>query len=349
MAVTLLAENLGSDFLAGGVAVDAAGNVFVGNRAPDQGSKTPVPRQIVKVSPAGVVTNFLNVGNFPQFELVTQLIVNPASQALYAVKQSAWEPTGIVSVTADGYGSRPSMLAILTHPTGTFTQWSINMSPYSIAAGADGTLYASTSGQYIMGTASSGFRVVQAVALQTFDLNNGGRLVFAQENGVKHKSVGPIDDRDAYTYPGSLSATGGFLGSYQLGLAIDSKGDSYIADTSRHAIIKVSASGAATLFAGAATVPGSADGNAGAARFKEPTQLVMDKADNLYVLDSGNFTVRKITQAGVVTTVAGVAGQSQTKTGALPGGLGAPAGLAIDGSGRLYVTVDKGLLRIRLH
>ena len=97
--------------------------------------------------------------------------------------------------------------------------------------------------------------------------------------------------------------------------------------------------GTVTTFAGG--VSGSTDGTGADARFKRPQGVAVDGDGNVYVADSENYTIRKITPAGVVTTLAGTAGSQGSADGT---GADArfyhPVGVAVDGDGNLYVTED---------
>ncbi|MBI2516651.1 MAG: immunoglobulin domain-containing protein [Opitutae bacterium] len=123
------------------------------------------------------------------------------------------------------------------------------------------------------------------------------------------------------------------------GVATDSTGNVFIVDEGNHTIRKMTPAGVVSTFVGSPGVPGSADGTGAEARFDSPQSIVADATDNLYVTDTGNHTIRKITPAGVVTTLAGLAGV----TGKIDG-IGSlarfnrPLNLAVDATGNLYVT-----------
>lgn len=105
------------------------------------------------------------------------------------------------------------------------------------------------------------------------------------------------------------------------------------------------AQAAISVFAGSALDAGSTNASGEAARFDKPTGIAIDAAGNVYVADTGNDTIRKITPSGAVTTLAGAAGASQYVDG--PGDRARflqPLALAINSSGTLFVTDE---MRIR--
>lgn len=122
------------------------------------------------------------------------------------------------------------------------------------------------------------------------------------------------------------------------GIVVDPSGNLYVADTFNQVIRKITPAGVVTTLAGTAGVMGSADGTGASASFQYPRGIVLDSAGNLFVADYANNTIRKITPAGVVTTVAGTAGKSGGADGT---GAAArftnPWGLAIDGAENIYV------------
>jgi len=120
------------------------------------------------------------------------------------------------------------------------------------------------------------------------------------------------------------------------GLALDSNGNLFVADSGNHTIRKITPAGLVTTFAGQAGVPGTADGTGAAAQFNFPAGLAFDASGILYVADSGNHTIRRITQAGAVTTLAGTPGTPGSANGT-PGSFDQPIGITLDSSGVIYV------------
>jgi sugar lactone lactonase YvrE len=122
------------------------------------------------------------------------------------------------------------------------------------------------------------------------------------------------------------------------GVAVDSAGNVYVADAFNQTIRKISAAGAVTTLAGSPGNRGEADGTGGAAQFNHPLDVAVDGSGNVYVADAFNDTIRKITPAGVVTTLAGSAGISGSNDGTGMNALfNQPAGIAVDGSGNVLV------------
>jgi sugar lactone lactonase YvrE len=187
----------------------------------------------------------------------------------------------------------------------------------------------------------------------------GAAAWFNGPNGVAVDSAGNVYVADFYnrtlrkiTAAGvvtTLAGTAGMGGSADgmgaaarfdspSGVAVDSAGNVYVADRGNDTIRKVTAGGVVTTLAGTAGMAGSADGTGAAARFSSPNGVAVDSAGNVYVGDTQNSTIRKITPAGVVMTVAGSApitdGLDGTGAAARFNG---PRGVAVDGAGNVYV------------
>src|SRR5439155_731061 len=138
---------------------------------------------------------------------------------------------------------------------------------------------------------------------------------------------------------GSADGTGSaarFNGPF--GVATDSSGNVYVADTSNPTIRKITPASVVTTLAGLAGSIGSADGTGSAARFLYPYGVATDSSGNVYVVDYGNHTIRKITPAGVVITLAGLAGNTGSADGTGSAArFNDPYGVATDSSGNVYV------------
>jgi hypothetical protein len=139
--------------------------------------------------------------------------------------------------------------------------------------------------------------------------------------------------------PGSSDGTGSAAQfSEPEGVAVDSVGNVYVADTDNNTIRKVTPAGVVTTLAGLAGSIGSVDGTGSAARFFLPWGVALDSAGNVYVADTANYTIRKMTPAGVVTTLAGMAASygSVDGTGSVAR-FNLPSGVAVDSASNVYV------------
>src|SRR5205807_4272155 len=91
------------------------------------------------------------------------------------------------------------------------------------------------------------------------------------------------------------------------GLAVDSTGNIYVADSGNQLVRKITPAGVVSTLAGQFGLWSSSDGTGSEARFNHPEGIAVDETGNVYVADTMNFTIRKITPSGVVTTLAGLA------------------------------------------
>ncbi len=204
------------------------------------------------------------------------------------------------------------------------------------AAGKVSTLISAATGQEGVG-ATVRFSSPHQVALDK------AGVTYVADSG--HHSIRKVlPDGTSSTLAGtgnynSVDGTGASAGfSFPLGVAVDDSGTVYVADTYSHTIRKVTPAGVVSTLAGTAYTFGSTDGTGAAARFYFPTNLAVDDAGNVYVADSSNATIRKVTPAGVVTTLAGKAGAYGYLDGAgTEARFYAPAGIAVDGQGNIYV------------
>lgn len=130
-------------------------------------------------------------------------------------------------------------------------------------------------------------------------------------------------------------------------IAVDGSGNVYVADTANYTIRKIAPGGEVTTLAGLAETTGSTDGHGAHATFRYPAGIAVDGSGLVYVADTENHTIRKITAAGDVTTFVGYPGAAgYVNASGFAARFNNPHGLALDGSGNLYVS-DTGNHSIR--
>lgn len=156
-----------------------------------------------------------------------------------------------------------------------------------------------------------------------------------------------IQSGGTYVYNTSLDAISASDAYDGYGLVIDSSNNIFMTDAYEQVIYKILPNGSYSFFAGQAFSSGSTDGTGSAARFNGLTGITIDSSSNLYVSDTKNNTIRKITSAGVVTTIAGTAGASGSSNGVGSAArFNQPWDIDIDSAGNLYVA-DRGNNLIR--
>jgi sugar lactone lactonase YvrE len=134
--------------------------------------------------------------------------------------------------------------------------------------------------------------------------------------------------------------------SYPIGICADTQGNIYVADFYNNLIRKITPAGVSSTFAGNGAL-GYVDGAAAVAQFNGPQGIAIDASGTLYVTDSGNSMIRKISPAGVVSTLAGRGYAGYADGTGTAAAFNFPAGLAVDASGNIYVA-DRGNNMIRM-
>jgi len=119
------------------------------------------------------------------------------------------------------------------------------------------------------------------------------------------------------------------------GVAVDSSGNVYVGDLDNHRIRKITPAGVVSTLAG--STEGFADGTGTETRFSYPGRVAVDSSDNVFVADSGNHRIRRITPAGVVSTFAGTGIRGHADGTATTAQFNYPTGVAVDSSGNVYV------------
>jgi hypothetical protein len=133
--------------------------------------------------------------------------------------------------------------------------------------------------------------------------------------------------------------------NHPIGIAVDSAGNVYAGDDQNNMVRKITPTGVVTTLAGDGN-PGWIDGTGTNAELNSPVGIAVDGSGNVFVGDTGNFRIRKITPEGVVTTVAGDGNQGYIDATGTNAEFNYPYGISADSVGNVYVG-DYGNQRIR--
>ena len=359
-----------------GVAVDSAGNVYVA----DQGNSTI--RRLALVGTNWVVTTLAGLAGVPGWAN------GKGSAARFNGPKSVGVDTNgniyvadqyndvIRKVTPAGDVSTPAGVAgVPGSADGTNSAARFN-EPHGVAVDSAGNVYvadllndtirevmpvganwvvSTLAGQAGVPGSNDGMGTnAQFSGPQGVAVDSAGNVYVADANNETIRQVNPVGTNWVVTTLAGQTGNGGFAdgpGSAALFLdptclAVDSAGNVYVGDTSNNAIREVTPGGDVTTLVGLTN--GSADGVGRAAQFNYPVGLAMDSAGNLYVGDQDNHTIREVTPAGVVTTLAGQAGVPGLLDGTGTNAqLSSPYGVALDSAGNVYVA-DSGNNAIRV-
>jgi len=345
-----------------GVATDSAGNVYVA----DANNNT-----IREITSAGVVTTLAGSASIPgstdatgaaaSFSLPVGVATDGAGNVYVADANNHTirkiTPAGAVATLAGTAG-----VTGRTDATGAAASFNF---PRGVATDGAGNVYVADSGNSIIRKITPAGVVTTLAGSGVFGSTDatGAAATFGSPFGLAADSAGNVYVADSGNniirkitpagvvttlagiafIPGNIDGPGGAATfNFPFSVAADSAGNVYVAGTLNNTIRKITPAGVVTTLAGTANVPGSTDASGAATSFNGPTGVATDSAGNVYVADNGNSTIRKITPAGVVSTVAGVVGQAGFVPGPLPGRLGLPFGVAVSGTS-LYITLYNGV------
>ncbi|MGT2428300.1 NHL repeat-containing protein [Cupriavidus basilensis] len=272
---------------------------------------------IRKISPAGVVTTLAGSG-------ATGSADGTGSAASFNTP---------VGVAVDGNGN-----VYVAETVGNVVR---KISP----AGVVTTLAGSSASGYADGTgAAASFNIPAGLAVDA----NGNLYVADSRNHTIRKisPAGVVTTLAGSTTSGSADGTGSAASFKNPGaVALDAAGNVYVADMGNHMIRKITPAGAVTTLAGS-TASGYVDGTGSAASFNGPYGIAVDAIGHVYVADTFNNAIRRISPAGVVITLAGSLTSGQADGTGSAASFKNPTGVAVDAGGSVYVSdANNNLIR----
>jgi hypothetical protein len=338
-----------------GIAVDSTGNVYVADYANNL---------IRKITSVGVVTTLAGSGTNVYLDatgtnagfrnpvgLVIDSVGNLYVTDEYSPRIRKITSSGVVTTLA-GSGTATYLDATGTNagfwaPQGITIDFAGNMyvADYGnqrirkiTSAGVVTTLAGSGTATYLDGTGTNaGFKNSEGITVDSMgnvyiaDCDNH-RIRRIETLGV---GVSVMAGSGTATYLDGIGINAGFQSTIW-GLAIDPLGNIYVGDGTSNRIRKITSAGVVSTFAGSGTAT-YLDGIGTNAGFNDSRAVTLDLAGNLYVADLGNQRIRKITSAGVVTTLAGKGTATYLDGIGTNAGFNNPWSLAVDTSGNVYV------------
>jgi len=356
-----------------GLALDSSGNLFIA----DTGNN-----RIRKVSPNGIITTVAGTGGrnisgdggpatAAELYYPNSIAVDGSGDLFMADYQSRIRKvsaSGIITTVAGvgGFGfsgdGGPATSAAVNFPAGVAVDSSGNLfiadtdnnRIRKVSANGIITTVAGNGDIYYSGdgvpATSATLRSPSGIAL-----DGSGNLFIADQghNRIRKVSASGIITTVAGNGNDGFSGDGGPATSATFntpsGIAVDAFGDLFIADTGNERVRKVSAGGIVTTVAGTPNYRFSGDGGpATSAWLWGPYGVAVDSSGNLFIADTNNRRIRKVTPGGIITTVAGngETGFSGDGGPATAASLGNPSAVALDGSGNVFIA-DADNLRVR--
>ena len=346
-----------------GIAVDAAGTLYVAESDPGNGSGN----RIRKISASGVVTTLAGsgavgaadgTGTSATFQGPAALAVDAAGNVYVTDQFNATirkiTPSGTVSTyagspgtagSADGTGSAARFdnpLGIAVDGFGNlYVGDGNNFTIRKIAPGGIVTTFAGTAGSN--GSADGVGPAAQFTQPQGLSTDGAGNLYVADTSSSTIRLITPT--AQVTTLAGTAGTNGHADGSgaaasffYPAGVAADGIGNVYVADSGNTAVRKIAPGAVVTTVAGLVPIFGNADGSGSAAQFQQPFGITSDSAGNLYVADQLAETIRMVSPQSVVTTLAGSPNNVSDADGVgTAAGFSRPMGISADPNGNLYV------------